>query len=241
MTVVLRGELILHLLQFVRVDEFALDARDLLIPCLLEFAWFVLALHFCGETERACILASFLRRLRRTRVLATFDQSLVEATGPTIEDRTQHIKRVTILVSERNSVVTNFNGRLALALRDHALFRELCNFKRDDRRHSCALLKSSEVSLDGRTRFTRIEVADDHAAEIVGAVVGVPVLERFFHRVTVEIARPTNHWPRVSTRHPEHRVELLLEHASGCALRAKSTFFMHDIALRIELAKDRVL
>jgi len=139
-------------------------------------------------------------------------------------------------------VVADLHLRLRIYLRVHAHLGLLPVLERGDRRHGARLgAQAAEVAADQLACLRRVEVTDDDADEVVRPVVDVPVALRLLHRVAVEVARPADDGPRVAARHPEHRIELLLEDARGGALGAQAPLLVHDVALAVELAEHAVV
>ena len=234
-------ELVLHLLQFVGGHGLVLDLLELRVPRLLEIARIGVAFHLGEEAECARVFARIKLRTCVSRNFRALDQRLVESAGAPIEHRRHDLERVRIAMTKRHRVVTHLDRRLAVALGVEPHLRHLFNFKRDHgRRRLLATLEAAEIAANRFLHFARVEVADHHAAQIVGAVVDVEVLHRLLHRVTVEIARPSDHRPRVSTRRVEHRVELLLEDSRRRAFGAQAALLVHDIALGKKLAEHGV-
>ena len=143
---------------------------------------------------------------------------------------------------EANGVVTDLHLWLRFRFSHHAHLCALLWLKRHHWwRCNFARLQSAEVGTDGLLGSRWIKVTHNNAHKIVGAVVGVPVLHRLVHAVTVEVTGPTDHRPRIRAGHPEHAVELLLKHTSWRAFRAQAALFMHHIALAVELAEHAVV
>ena len=141
-----------------------------------------------------------------------------------------------------HGVVADLDRRRKISRGIHPLLGQLLDLQRDHRRRRLrAGIEPREILRDEGLRLHRIEVADDDADEIAGAVVGVPVILSLLERVAVQVARPADHRPRIAARRPEHRVELLLEAARRRAVGAEPPFLVHDVALGIKLAKDAVV
>jgi len=145
-------------------------------------------------------------------------------------------------VVEGDGVVADLDLGLAVALGVHAGLGELLHFEGDDGgRGGLAALEAGEVALDDGLDFLGIEVADDDASEVVGAVVDVEVVPGLLLGVAVEIAGPADDGPVVGRALPEDGVELLLVDAGGGALGAEAALLVDDVALGVELAEDRVV
>ena len=174
--------------------------------------------------------------------LGALNHVLVQTASATIEDGTHDIQRIRILVLEANGVVADLHLWLRFSFSDHAHLCALLWFKRHHWwRCNFAWLQSAEIGTDGLLSGGWIKVTHNDANKIVGAVVGVPVLHRLVHAVTVEVTGPADHRPRIWAGHPEHAVELLLKYASWRAFRAQAALFVHHIALAVELAEHAVV
>ena len=145
-------------------------------------------------------------------------------------------------MARRHGVVANLHRRRHIARGIHPLLGELVDLQRDHRSGlGGAWIEPREILLDQRLGLLGVEVAHEHAEEIAGPVVGVPVFEGLVEGVAVEIARPADHRPGVAARHPKHCVELLLKAACGRALGSQPPLLVNDVALGIKLTKHAVV
>ena len=133
------------------------------------------------------------------------------------------------------------NRRVGVRLGPHPLFLQLVDLFCDDgRRCRFPSGDASEVGASQLQHGLGLEVSDEHRGEVVGGVVGGEESIGLAPVDRLDVGRPADDRVVVRNRSPEHGVELFLELGGRIGFDAHSTLLPDDVALGVELAKDRV-
>ena len=136
-------------------------------------------------------------------------------------------------------IALEING-LRLFMKHDRSFRFLRRFRRAQRLGRWSLRQSSEVFLEQRHRVARFDISDDCDNEIRRYVVFLEKRGGVGRREDFQVTRPADDAVVIRVRE-ECRGDVLLDDASdGRALGAHAALFHHDVALFVELAKDRM-
>ena len=124
------GEVVLHLLQFLRRHLLLLQLLDVVVNALLDFLGRVAFLGLAAGVEEALPFHRGLVGIGLRGDAAAQHQALVEPAGARGQNLRQDFQRIRVAMLERHRVPEDVHLRVGLGLGVHALLGQLLHFER---------------------------------------------------------------------------------------------------------------
>ena len=241
LAVVIRGEIVLHLLQLERRQVLLLEPFEFGVDRRLQLGRRLSFTDLTAEVEGARPLPVVHPRVGFRRDLASQHEPLVEPPRAVHQQLLEDLEHIGIPMPKGHGVEEDVDLRIRLRLGVHPFLGHGCRLPRHHFRHRLVARRNpSKIPFEKRHHGLRFHITHEHQRDVPWRVVGRKKKIGVHLRNRRDVRGPPQDRPMVRMRLPEHRLEGLLKLPQRRRFGPHPPLLEDHVALGIKLPEDGV-